>query len=220
MANQSWVSLLNPASSQASGAGAVLNTATTATISPVTGGSADVAQVQPASQPYGWYAGLLVRITAQGYVTTTGTSTTATFLLASRVGNSGSTYVTLATTAGIATGTGSLTGLQWELNAVIRCTGIASSGNTVSTQGLLTFPNNATAPSIGATSNSVMLMASLPAASGETAAAVDTTQLQGISMRATLAGANATVQLTQWLVEALDLSACVPGWRPARVTRR
>jgi len=33
---------------------------------------------------------------------------------------------------------------------------------------------------------------------------VDTTQLQGISMRATLAGANATIQLTQWIVEALN----------------
>jgi hypothetical protein len=34
--------------------------------------------------------------------------------------------------------------------------------------------------------------------------AVDTTQIQGLSMRGTLAGANATVQLTQWLVEAMN----------------
>jgi hypothetical protein len=204
VANQSWVSLLNPASPQASGAGAALSTTTPSTISPVTGSSADVAQVQPAGQPYGWYPGLLVRVTAQGFITTTGTSTTATFLLAARAGNSGSTYVTLATTAGIATGTGSLTGLPWELDALIRCTSVATSGNTVSTQGSLEFTNNVTAPSIGAVTNGVMLLAGLPATSGETAAAVDTTQLQGISMRATLAGANATVQLTQWLVEALD----------------
>lgn len=204
MASQSWVSLLNPASPQASGAGTALNTAATATISPVTGLGSDVAQLQPGGQPYGWYPGLLVRVTAQGYITTTGTSTTATFLLTSRAGNSGSTYVTLATTAGIATGTGSLTGVQWDLTAVIRCTSVATSGNTVSTQGQLTVTNNATAPSIGATTNGVLLMAGLPSASGETAAAVDTTQLQGIALRATLAGANATVQLTQWLAEALD----------------
>lgn len=204
MSNQTWVSLINPSSAQASGAGTALNSATTATLSPVTGLGSDVAQMQPAGLPYGWYAGGKVRITAQGFVTTTGTSTTLTVLLAARVGNSGSTYVTLATTAGIATGTGTLTGLQWQLFAIVRCTGVATSGNTVSTQGFFTIPNNATAPSIGATTNGVQLTAGLPSASGENAAAVDTTQLQGISLRATLAGANATIQCTQWLAEALD----------------
>jgi hypothetical protein len=206
MANQSWVSLLNPASPQASGAGAILNTATTATISPVAGGAnaSDVAQVQPAGQPYGWYPGLLVRVTAQGFITTTATSTTATFFLASRVGNAGTTWVTLATSAGIATGTGALTGIPWTLTSIIRCTSIATSGNTVSTQGQLSMTHNTTAPTLGATSGSVDLSAYLPASSGETAAAVDTTQLQGISLRGTLAAANATVQLTQWLVEAMD----------------
>lgn len=204
MSNQTWVSVLNPSSVQASGAGTALNSATTATISPVTGLGSDVAQVQPAALPYGWYAGVKIRVTAQGFITTTGTSTTWTMLLASRVGNTGSTYVTLATTAGIATGTGSLTGLQWTVTAIIRCTAVATSGNTISTQGSLELVNNATAPSIGATTNGVQLTAGLPAASGETAAAVDTTQLQGLSLRATLAGANATVQCTQWILEALD----------------
>jgi hypothetical protein len=201
MANQSWVSLLNPASPLGSGAGTALNTAATATLSPVTGSTADVAQVQPSSQPYGWYAGLLVRVTASGFITTTGTSTTATWFLASRVGNSGSTYVTLATTAGLTTGTGSLTGLQWTLTALVRCTSIATTGSTVSTQGTLNIVPVA-AQTIPTGSADINL--SLPNASGETAAAVDTTQLQGISLRGTLAGANATIQLTQWLVEALD----------------
>lgn len=206
MASQSWVSLLNPASPQASGAGAALSSAATATISPIAGGTnaSDVAQLQPAGQPYGWYPGLLIRVTAQGYITTTGTSTTATWLLASRVGNAGTTFVTLATTAGIGTGTGSLTGVPWSLTGIIRCTSIATSGNTVSTQGQLEITHNTTAPTIGSTTNSVALSAYLPSTTGETAAAVDTTQLQGISLRATLAGANATIQLTQWLVEALD----------------
>lgn len=201
MANQSWVSLLNQASPQASGAGAVLSSAGTATISPVSGSGADVAQIQPAGQPYGLYAGGLYRVTAAGFITTTGTSTTATWFLASRVGNSGSTWVTLATTAGLTTGTGSLTGLQWTLTGLIRCTSVATTGSTMSTQGSLNIVPVA-AQTIPTGSADINL--SLPNASGETAASVDTTQLQGISLRGTLAGSNATIQLTQWLVEALD----------------
>lgn len=203
MANQFWVSLLNPASPLAAGAGAALSTAATATISPVNGASADVAQVQPSGQPFGFYPGLLVRVSARGFITTTGTSTTATFLLASRVGNSGSTYVTLATTAGLATGTGTITGVPWKLEALIRCTAVATSGNTLATEGEMYISQQpSTSQTVNTASAGVNLY--LPNASGETAAAVDTTQLQGISMRATLAGANATIQLTQWLVEALD----------------
>ena len=211
MASQSWVSLLNPGSPYASGAGAVLNTAVTATISPVTGlaTTADVAVVGASGQPLGWYPGLLIRVTARGFLTTTATSTTATLFLAANKGNTG-TFVTLATAPGITTSTTVLTGLQWKLEALIRCTAVAVSGNTVSTQGELGLLGVSTAPA--AEPNPVVLTGAqslastipLPLASGETAAAVDTTQLQGICMRGTLAGANATVQLTQWLVEALD----------------
>jgi hypothetical protein len=197
---QSWSGLLN-GSPQWTGAGTALATAATATISPVPGGL-DV-PVQPAGQPYGWYAGLLLRVTARGFLTSTTTSTTATFLLASRVGNTGSTYVTLATSAGLATGTTAVTGAPWWLEAFIRCTAVATSGSTVSTQGNMNVSQNpSTAQTLNTASAGVNLW--LPSASGETAASVDTTQLQGISMRATLAGANATVQLTQWAVEALD----------------
>jgi hypothetical protein len=59
---------------------------------------------------------------------------------------------------------------------------------------------NSASPAV-ATANAVMI--SGPNASGETASAVDTTQIQGLSLRGTLAGANATVVCTQWLVEAL-----------------
>lgn len=204
MANQSWVSLLNPASPQASGAGAPITTsATTATISPVTGLTSDVAQVQPAGQPYGWYPGLLVRVTARGFVTSTTTSTNVTFLLASRVGNSGSTYITLATAIALACTT-AITGAPWKLEALIRCTAVATSGNTVSTEGeIYVSQNPATTPqTLNTASAGVNLY--LPSASGETAAAIDTTQLQGLSMRCTTSAAGATVALTQWLVEALD----------------
>jgi len=203
VAYQDWVAIAND-SPQGMGAGAVLNTAATATISPVTGIPSDVAAVAGAASPGGWYPGMAVRYTARGYLTTTATSTTATFLLASRVANAGSTFVTLATTAGITTGTTVLTGLQWALHGISRCTAVATSGNTISTQFELTIMNNVTAPSLNAATNGVLLVACGPNVSGETAAAVDTTQLQGLGLRATLAGANATVQLTQWVVETLN----------------
>ena len=199
MSSQNWVSLLTPDTIQGSGPGATLNTATTATLSPVLGSTADVAQVNAPGFYQGWATGDLFRVLARGYLTTTGTSTTVTFLLAARVGNAGTTYVTLATTAGVATGTGALTGLPWQIDGMIRCTNVATSGNTVSSQFTMWLQNSAS-PAV-ATANCVMISA--PNASGETAAAVDTTQIQGLSLRGTLAGANATVVCTQWLVEAL-----------------
>jgi hypothetical protein len=204
MPQQTWSGQLNPASPQASGAGAALSTAATATLSPVTGSTADVAQIQPAAQQLGWYVGLNIEITARGSITTTGTSTTATFLLASRVGNAGSTYITLATHAQVLnTGTTAITGIPWVMHGLIRCTAIATSGNTVSAQAEMTISANpATAQTIGTATAGVNLY--LPSASGEQVAAVDTTQLQGLSLRATLAGANATIQLSQWLAEAVD----------------
>ena len=130
MTSQNWVSLITPASSHGSGAGAALNTAATATLSPLIGAVAagDVAQVNAEGFYQGWESGLQIRVRARGFITTTGTSTTATFLLATRLGNTGSTYVTLATSAGFATGTGALTGLPWQLDGEIRCTAVARPG--------------------------------------------------------------------------------------------
>lgn len=201
MAYQSWVNLLNPASPQASGAGTALATATTATISPVTGSAADVAQVNPAGQPLGWYAGLLVRVTARGFITTVSAAGTLTFLLASRAGNAGGTYVTLATTAAVSTPAAANTGIPWKLEGLIRCTAVAASGNTVSAEGEMVIGAIAAQTILTATAG---VTVALPNASGETAAAVDTTQLQGISLRCTQATSTCTVQLTQWLAEALD----------------
>ena len=203
MSYQEWISLITPSTIQGSGPGATLNTATTATLSPVTGGTADVAQVNVEGAFQGWQAGMLIRVTARGYITSTTTSTTVTFLLAARVGNTGTTYVTLATSAGLATSATAQTGNPWKLEALIRCTNVATSGNTVATQGEMWVSQNpATAQTLNTGSAGVNLY--LPSASGETNAAVDTTQIQGISLRGTLAGANATVVCTQWLVEALN----------------
>ena len=109
--------------------------------------------------------------------------------------------MTLATTAGLATSTTAITGAQWRLEALIRCTLVATAG-TLATQGELYISQNpATAQTLGTSSANVSLW--LPNASGETAATVDTTQTQGIALRATLAGANATISCTQWVLEAL-----------------
>jgi len=207
MAYQQWCGLLNGGNPATTGAGAVLNTAATAAISPQASvANQDVAVVAAAGQPLGWYPGLLLRVEARGFLTTTTISTTATIFLRANKTNSG-TFVTLATPVGITTGTTAITGIQWEVNALIRCTAIASSGNTVSTQGKLTMGNSGAAvPAnpIALTGTSGIGPLFMPNASGETAAAVDTTVFQGIQLAGTLAGANATIQLTQWIVEALD----------------
>lgn len=203
---QAWVNCIT-GGVHASGAGTNLTTAATATISPCQAGvlTSDVAVINAA--PIGWQVGTLIRVTARGFLTTTTTSTTATIFLAANKGNAGSTYVTLATPNGITTGTTAITGIPWELEATSRCTAVAPSGNTVSTQGKLTLGNQGAAlaanPS-ALTATAGMGPLFLPNASGETAAAVDTTQVQGICCRATLAGATATVALTQWVVEVLD----------------
>ena len=206
MANQQWVSLLNGGNPQSTGAGTALSAATTATISPQSSTPADYAVVNPPGQFLGWYPGLILHVIAQGFLTTTATSTTATIFLAACKSNGNSTFVTLGTPVGITTGTTVITGIQWTLECWVRCTAVASSGNTVSTQGRLTMGNSGA----GVPANPIALTATpgmtlpIPNVSGENAAAVDTTVLQSICVRGTLAGANATIQLTQWLVECTD----------------
>lgn len=206
MASQQWVSLLNGGSSRATGAGTSLTTATTATISPCeqAGTAIDVATVNPDGYPLGWYPGLVLRVLARGFITTNGTTTTLTFLLRANTGNTGGTYKTLATTAGLATGSSALTGVPWALEAAVRCTAVGSgTSGSVSTQGELRISAN---PATGQTLNTATAGVNLylPSASGETATGIDTTQVTGIGLAATLAAANATVACTHWLVEALD----------------
>jgi hypothetical protein len=199
MADQDWVSLFPQGDQIAwTGAGTALSTATTATISPMPTGA--TAEFNKQVNGGDWRVGKLIEVTARGYLTTTATSTTATFFLATNIDNTGTTYVTLATTAGFATGTAVVTGAPWEMWATIRCIGVASSGSTLATQGTLKITNT-TAPAF-ATANCVLL--GLPSASGETNAAVNTLRTQGIALRATLAGANATITCTQWMCKLLN----------------
>lgn len=203
MTAQYWVSCINPGFN---GAGASLSTATTAALSPqASAANQDVAVIQAGGQPLGFQVGQLIRVYAAGILTTTGTSTTATIFLRANKTNGG-TFVTLATPVGITTGTTVITGINWTLEAFCRVTAIASSGNTISTQGRLTMGNSGA----GLPANPIALTATpgmvlpLPNSAGETAAAVDTTVFQGIQLAGTLAGANATVQCTQWVVETLS----------------
>jgi hypothetical protein len=212
VANQQWVSLLNPGLAP-SGPGAVFTMAasTTAALSPQTSvANQDFALVQAGGQPYGWYPGMLIRVTARMLLTTSTTTGTLTFSLRANKNNATApaSNTVLATAVGITTGSTAVTGIQCKLEAIIRCTAVASSGNTVSTQGELTLFNNLAA----VPANPVALNASpppgfslpLPNISGETAAAVDTTQPQGLQLCATSTAASGSVQCTQWLVEALD----------------
>jgi hypothetical protein len=206
MAGQQWVSLINAGSVRATGPGTTLATsATTATISPCQAGAltADVATVNPDGYPLGWYAGLLIRVTARGFVNTAGTTSNLSWLLTANQGNSNS-YKTLATTTTLALGTGSVTGLQWELDALVRCSAVSQTAGTALTQGSVKMPLAVPgAPLSLATANCLILP--MPNISGETSlATVDTTQVTGIGLRATLSAAFGTVACTQWLVEALD----------------
>jgi hypothetical protein len=199
MADQDWVSLFPQGDQIAfSGPGTALSTAATATISPMpTGAPADFNKQMNGSD---WSVGKMIEVTARGFITTTATGTTATFFLATNIDNTGTTYVTLATTAAITTLASAVTGLQWELWATIRCTAVASSGNTLATQGIMKIATSAT-PTMVTPSG---LIVGLPNASGETNAAVNTLRTQGIALRATLAGANATIQCTQWTLKLLN----------------
>lgn len=188
MPANNWQGLLNWGAPWQTTTGAVLNTAATATISPQ-GGTANFAV--PTSY---LYQGALLRVTAQGLLTTTGVSANATVFLAA-----GGTPTTIATTAAIATGTVVLTGLQWTLHQLIRVTAVANSGNTLLSQGQMIIPTT-TAPAVG-TANATV--AGLPSASGETASAVDTTVPMALFLRATLSGANATIQCTEFAIESV-----------------
>lgn len=195
MAQQTWQQLLNAGAPWQTTVGASLTTATTATISPQSAGGNDYTL-----QANYLYPGLAIRVTARGYITTTATSTTATWFLAA---NQNGTYTTLATSAGLATGTTAYTALPWKLDGLIQIVSIGSSGNTVSTQAELEISqNSATAQTVNTGSASVTLF--MPASSPPTTVALNTTVATAFPLRATLGGANATIVCTQYLLESLD----------------
>lgn len=210
MGFQNWVSLLNPdAYPSGSGAGTSLTlAASTQQASPTLNTGIDVAQVNPFGQYLGWRPNMLIRITARGLYTSTATTGTLTPLVRLNKGNpSTAAYTTVVSGAGITTPSAAIT-VQWWMHCLLRCTAIASSGNTVSGQGEFCIPNNATAPTMnvaaGSLASSVVLQSSMGTSGAETAAAIDTTLVQGIGFAVTGTAAQGTFQVTQWLVEALN----------------
>jgi hypothetical protein len=146
MANQDWVNLVNWASPWQISQGTVLNTATTATITPQAAGSQDF--ILP-TQPNGiqFYPGLTYLVKGKGTINTGSAAANLTVFLA--CGVSGTLASTLSTTSAIALGTGSLSGLEWTLEAEIRCIAIGSSGNTLTTEGFMDIQTSTAALAIG-----------------------------------------------------------------------
>lgn len=196
MPYQGWTQLLNSDAPWQTTVGTALSTATTATVSP----QAPTAKDFSVATSY-LYPGAVLRLTAQGLLTTTGTTTTATIFAAA-----GATPTTLATPVGITTGATIITGIQWWMLLYCRIVAVASTGNTIQSQGALTMGNSGAA----VPANPIALTATpgmrlpMPNASGETAAAIDTTIAMPMMIRGTLAGANATIQCTQFFIEHMD----------------
>jgi hypothetical protein len=191
---QVYSQLLNWGAPWQTTAGTALSTAATATISPQATGPKDFS----VGNQY-LYVGAVIRLTAHGILTTTAVSTTATIFAAAGV-----TPTTLATPVGITTGTTVITGIQWHWESISRITAVASTGNTISTQGRLTLGNSGgglPANPIALTGTAAIGPLFAPNSGGETAAAIDTTVAGVFVMRGTLAGANATIQCTQFLIE-------------------
>src|SRR5215469_7407564 len=135
MASQTWVNLLNAGPPWQTTAGTALSaSASTATISPQAAGPQDF--ILP-TQPNGiqWYPGMTLKVEAAGTLNSAGTTSNLTVFLA--VGVSGTLGTTLSTTGALTLGTGSITGVEWTLEAWIRCTGIGSSGNTLAAAGCM-----------------------------------------------------------------------------------
>lgn len=172
-----------------------LTTATTATISPQGTGPVDF----NVGTQYLYY-GATLRLFASGFLTTTATSTTATIFAAA-----GATPTTLCTPPGITTGTTVLSQLQWAWESWHTVTGIASSGNTISSFGRLQLYSQGAA--VPANPSALTALSGLhlpaPATGGDTLAAVNTAAAMPIMLRGTLAGANATIQCNRFIVEHL-----------------
>lgn len=194
MASQNWTNLLNAGAPWQTSAGTALSaSASTATISPQAAGSQDF--VLP-TQFNGtqWYPGMTLKIEAAGTLNTGGTTSNLTMFLAAGV--SGTLATTLTTSGALTLGTGSLTGIEWTLFGLIRCTAIGSSGNTLAAAAMWTVAGGAASNTgtIGTANGNSM---GLP----ETAVALNTyTAATALGLRATLSAAFGAVQCNEFMV--------------------
>ena len=196
MAQQDWVNLVNWGDPwQVSQGTALSASASTATISPQAAGSQDfVLPVQP--NGIQWYKGLTYKVDMAGTINTGGSASNLTVFLA--CGASGTLATTLSTTAAIALGTGTLTGLEWSGWATVRCTAIGSTGNTLATEGSIDIQTSTAALAIG-TAN--VTKAPLPL----TAVAFNSyTASTALGLRATLSAAFGAIQCNSFQIYQTD----------------
>jgi hypothetical protein len=186
MPSQYWESILNGGAPWQTTAGSALATATTATISP----QAPTAKDFTLPTPW-WEVGKVVRVKARGIVSSGGTGSNLTVFLAA-----GSGPTTLASTAAIALGTGSVSNMPWRLEALIRCIALGSSGNTLETGGELLWETSVT-PAFGTANTGIAPLA-------DTSAALDTTSAMPLLLRATLSAAFGSITCQQFLLEAVN----------------
>jgi hypothetical protein len=184
MPSQYWESLLNTGAPWQTTAGTALSTATTSTISPQAAGTKDFTLPTP-----WWEVGKVVEVQARGILSSGGTTSNLTVLLAA-----GSGPTTLSTTAAIALGTGSVSNMPWRLRAIIRCIAYGSSGNTLETGGEFMWETSAT-PAFGTANTGIAPLA-------DTSAALDTTSAMPVMLRATLSAAFGSITCQQFLLVA------------------
>ena len=197
---QYWESLQNPAAPWQTGSGTTANTAAAVTLNPEgAGGTGD----DPLIPAYGFYQGLIIRITARGIYTMGSTATNQTFqLFVSAPGTALSGGTSLATTGALALPV-SVTNFWWRLNAFIQCRQIAqgTGTNTLWTAGEVEIQ---TATASGTTGN--VQVWPMPATNGPTIATVDTTIAHTLGLVGTLSQTTGapSVTCTQFTIEMMS----------------
>ena len=196
MASQDWVNLLNWGIPWQTAQGTQLTaSATTATISPQAAGPQDFI-LPTQSTGTQWYQGMTLKIEGAGTIGSGGTASNLTVFLAAGV--SGTLATTLSTSAAVALGTGTLSGLEWWLNATVRCIGTGSSGNTLTTEGYLDVQTSTAGLAIG-TANVTKIPLPL------TNLAFNTyTAATAIGLRATLSAAFGNIQCNSFQIYQTD----------------
>ena len=194
MAKQTWVNLLNNGIPWQTAAGTQLATsASTATISPQAAGPQDF--ILPThDNGIQWYPGMTLKVEAAGTLGSAGTTSNLTVFLA--CGVSGTLASTLTTSGALTLGAGSVSGVEWTLEAWVRCTGIGSSGNTLAAAGrwLVGSAAGSNTGTLGTAAGTTMMMP-------ETAIAFNTyTAATALGLRATLSAAFGNVQCNEFLI--------------------
>jgi hypothetical protein len=198
MAQQTWINLLNGGAPWQTTQGTTLSTATTATISPQAPGPQDF--VLP-GQPGGlqWYAGMVLRVTARCTLTTGGTTSNLTVLIAAGV--SGTLGTTLCTTGAIVLGTTSLTAQVLKLEALIRVIAIRSDANTfLDCQGDIEA-SAASAPTLTTASG---VTVPLPYTTTNGSSLSPWTAATALGLRATLSAAFGSIQCNHFTIEQMS----------------